>query len=112
MVAVRKKKESEEVLSRAGSHVELDSIIGVRINKLVRIDEKNFFGATKIFFSKKGGTIEKLLFLFGSQKNVFRKEGMEILCISLSILKRQAGIVDKIIDKTDSSCIIYEDIYV
>lgn len=84
-VIVRKSGREKAVFREVAKLVSLDSVIGVRTDRLlVKRDEKNFDGVTGTFLTGSGNIVEKMLFLFGSDaSNVipYRGGALEI-CIS------------------------------
>jgi len=81
-VIIKKSGREEAVFREVGKFVNLDSVIGVRTDRLlVKRDEKHFDGITGTFLVGTGNIVEKFLFLFGSRsvKTLSYKRGaMEI----------------------------------
>ena len=65
-VLIKKSERPARAFSRAEKIVDPEFIIGVRVNELVRTDEKHFNGIPRTFFARKGNIVKKMLFLFGS----------------------------------------------
>jgi len=81
---VLRKGKSNELFLKANRLIDSNLIIvGIRVNGLERIDEKNWQGVSKLFLSRGVGTILGMTVVAGSKSlKVFAHEGMEIYCVS------------------------------
>jgi len=84
-VIVKKSERIGRILREVEKIVPLDSVAGIRMNRLlVKTEEQSFDGAAGTILFRNGSTVEKLLFLFGSTAAnvVSYRSGQLEVCIS------------------------------